>query len=93
LADRGLGEGRSVWVNVIVIKETPRRRITVTSSLNEIATEQMGNRMVVRGVGVTPGYSARSQPFLQQASGQVYKDDVTGFSSFLNICFMVIMYM
>jgi hypothetical protein len=30
------------------MKETPRRRITVTSSLNEISKDQMGNRVVVR---------------------------------------------
>jgi hypothetical protein len=38
------------------MKETPRRRITVTSSLNEISTDQLGNR-----VGARRGrrYSAR----------------------------------
>jgi hypothetical protein len=30
-----------------------RRRITVTSSLNEISMDQLGNRVVVRGRGVT----------------------------------------
>jgi hypothetical protein len=35
-------------------KETPGRRTTVTSSLNEISTNQLGNRVVVRGEGVTP---------------------------------------
>jgi hypothetical protein len=30
------------------MKETPRRRITVTSSLIEISTDQLGNNVVVR---------------------------------------------
>jgi hypothetical protein len=30
-------------------KETPRRRISVTSSLNEISTEQLGTRADMRG--------------------------------------------
>jgi hypothetical protein len=37
------------------MKEIPRRRrITVTSSLNEKETVQLGNRAVVRGVGAVP---------------------------------------
>jgi hypothetical protein len=36
------------------MKETPKRRITVTSSLNEIAMNQLGNRAVAKGRGVTP---------------------------------------
>ncbi len=35
------------------MKETPRRIIAVTSSLNEISTDQLGSRVVVRGGGVT----------------------------------------
>ncbi len=31
------------------MKEIRRRRITVTSSSNEISTDQLGYRMVVRG--------------------------------------------
>jgi hypothetical protein len=47
------------------MKETPRKRITVTSSINEISTEQVGNRMVL--------------VFLQQASGeQIITKDVNG---------------
>jgi hypothetical protein len=45
--------------NVAAMKETPRRRITVTSSLNEIPTDQLGNRVRVRGV---KGYSGRPPP-------------------------------
>jgi hypothetical protein len=30
--------------------ETPRRRIMVTSSLNETSTDHIGNRVVVRGI-------------------------------------------
>jgi hypothetical protein len=36
------------------MKKSPRRRITVTSSLNVKSTDQLGSRMVVRGGGVTP---------------------------------------
>ncbi len=31
------------------VKETTRRRITVTSSLNKISTDQLGNRVGMRG--------------------------------------------
>jgi hypothetical protein len=31
------------------MKETLRRKITVTSSFNEVSTDQMGNRVAVRG--------------------------------------------
>jgi hypothetical protein len=59
------------------------------SSLNEISTDQLGNRMVVvRGEGVTSP-SAHPHPFLQQASGQIFKDDVNGFSSISDISYMV----
>jgi hypothetical protein len=43
--------------------ETPWRRITVTSSLNEMSTDQLGDRMVVRGAR---GYFALPTPFLEQ---------------------------
>jgi hypothetical protein len=36
------------------MKETPRRRIAVTSSLIEICKAQLGNRVVERGGGITP---------------------------------------
>jgi hypothetical protein len=36
------------------MKETPRRRITVTSSSNEISTDQLGNRVVVRVARASP---------------------------------------
>jgi hypothetical protein len=47
------------------MKETPRRRITATSSFNKISTDP----------------NPKPQTFLQQASGQISKDDVNGFSS------------
>jgi hypothetical protein len=31
------------------LKETPRRRMTVKPSLNEISADQLGNSVVVRG--------------------------------------------
>jgi hypothetical protein len=52
------------------------RRIMVTSSLEEISTDRMGNRVIVRG-----GRSYPPAPFLQQASGQINKDDVSVFFS------------
>jgi hypothetical protein len=62
------------------MKETHRRRITVTSSLNQISTDQLGKW----GGGGSPPH-----PFLQQAFGQIFKDVVNGFSSPSDICFMV----
>jgi hypothetical protein len=67
------------------MKETPMRRITATSSLNEISTDQLGNRLGMRGECVTPPVP---HPFLQQASGQLFEDDVDGFSSTSEIRFM-----
>jgi hypothetical protein len=51
-----------------------RSRITVTSSLIEISTDQLGIRVVVGR-----RFSAHLHPFLQQASGQIFEDDVTVF--------------
>jgi hypothetical protein len=53
--------------------ETPRRRITVTSSLKGISTDQLENRVAVRG---------------GQAFGQIFKDDVNGFPSTSDISCM-----
>ncbi len=41
----------SLWSHIRGMKETPRRRIAVTSSLNKISMQgnQLGNRVVVRG--------------------------------------------
>ncbi len=64
------------------MKGIQRRRITVTSSLKKLSTNQLGNRVVVRGGGVT------EHPLLHQASGKIYKD-VNGLSSTLDICFMI----
>jgi hypothetical protein len=63
------------------MKETLRRKITVTSSFNEVFTDQMGNRVAVRGRGDV----TLSASFYKQASGQRFKDDVNGFSSTANI--------
>ncbi len=53
------------------------RRLTVTSSSNEISTDQMGNAVLERVGGRR--YSARPHPFLQQPSRQIFKGDVNGF--------------
>jgi hypothetical protein len=52
--------------DVLSKDEVLRRIIMATSSLNEISTDQLGNRVVVRGRGVT--LPAPSLLFLQQAS-------------------------
>ncbi len=53
-----------------------------------ISYTKWGGGLVARGESVR--YSARPHPFLQQASGQIFKDDIDGFSSISDICFMVI---
>ncbi len=65
--------------------ETPRTRITVTSSSNEMYTNQLVRVVVRGGGGLTPHAPTT---FLQQASGQIFKDDVNGFSSTSDIYFM-----
>ncbi len=55
--------------------ETPTRRKTVTSSLNKISADQLhGKKVGGRRYSVFPN------PYVQQASGQTFKDDVNGFS-------------
>jgi hypothetical protein len=53
------------------------RRITVTSSFNEISTDQLGKRIVLRGKGFTP---STPNPFYSRLLDRL-KDDVNGFSS------------
>jgi hypothetical protein len=67
------------------LEETPSRRMSVTSSLNEISPDQLGNRAEVIGEVLL-----RPPPthFLQQASGQLFKDDVNDFSYISNISLM-----
>jgi hypothetical protein len=67
-------KGACCDVTVADMKETHRRRITVTSSLNQISTDQLGNG----GGGLRP-----------TPSEQIFKDVVNGFSSPSYICFMV----
>jgi hypothetical protein len=55
------------------------------SSLNEITTDHLGNRMEVRGNCVTPP----APSLLQKASGQISKDDVNAFPPPRDIFFMV----
>jgi hypothetical protein len=54
------------------------------SSSNEISTDKLGNRVVVMGGFITP----TPRPSLPQASVQIFKDDVNGFSSISDICFV-----
>jgi hypothetical protein len=58
--DRGMGS------SLVNMKETSRRRITVTSSSIEISTDQLGFRLEVGGGG---GVTLPLQPFLLVASG------------------------
>jgi hypothetical protein len=52
----------------------------VTSSVDKVSTDQLGNREVVRGGGVTPPTPPPPPSTVQQqASGQIYKDDGTVF--------------
>jgi hypothetical protein len=60
------------YETVSSMKETSRRRITVTSSLNEISTDQLRNR-VVTGGGITP------IPFYSRLLDGIFKDDVNVF--------------
>jgi hypothetical protein len=59
------------------MQEKPWRRVTVTSSLNEISKDQPRVRVVLRG----RDYSAHPHPNLQQASRHKFKDNVNGFST------------
>jgi hypothetical protein len=85
--DAGINvESPSKQVYCILMKETPRRRISVTSSVNIFQTERKIGLYIVRGkVILRPPHSV-----LQQASGQIFKDDVNGFSSYSTICFMTV---
>jgi hypothetical protein len=67
------------------MKKTRSKKSRDTVPLSELSS-QLGN-MVVGGGGGGWRYSARPLRFLQQASGQI-KDDVNGFSSSSEICFM-----
>jgi hypothetical protein len=58
---------------------TPSRRTTVTSSINEISKDQL----VVRGEALL-----RPPPPQQQTFGQKFKDDVYGFPSTSDISYM-----
>ncbi len=60
----------------ISMKNTPRRRRTVTSSLNEISTDQLGNGVVVRGGRCFPPAHAPLKDLPDR-----YKDDMIGLST------------
>ncbi len=62
------------------------KRMMVMSSFNKISTDQLGKRVMVEKGRC---YSSRPHLCLQQASGYIIKDDVNGFSSTSDICFMV----
>ncbi len=60
------------------------------SSLNEISTDQLGNRVVVRGIRITP-LDPTLLPFSTAGfwTDAVFKDDVNGFGSSSAIFFMI----
>jgi hypothetical protein len=62
------------WGVTVSIKETPRKRITFTSSLDELSTDPLGKR-VVRGKEFL---LRRPTPFLYS---RLVKDDVNDFPS------------
>jgi hypothetical protein len=64
-------------------RKTPKRRITVTSSLNEISARKQGGGERGRR------YSSRPHPFLPFLPDTDIKDDVNGFPSISDIYFMV----
>ncbi len=68
-------------VTLISTKETTRRRTNLTSSLNEISTDQQGNRVVSGGGG---GGGNQPDP---TPSGHIFKDDVNGFFLYLGYLF------
>jgi hypothetical protein len=60
------------------MKKTPWRRIAVTSSLNEISTDQLGE------VLIRPSITLSAEGFWTD----ICKDDVNGFPSTSDICFL-----
>jgi hypothetical protein len=75
-----------VWIRE-AMKETPRMRITVTSSLNKISKDQLGNNsnivMVVRGETLLP-----TSVLYSKLLDRYFNDDVNIFISTSDICFM-----
>jgi hypothetical protein len=68
------------------MKETTRRRITVTSSSNEISTDHAGGEKGGNeGEGVT---LSTPPPFYSKLHIIMIKDDVNGFPSIPDIFFM-----
>jgi hypothetical protein len=55
------------------MKETPKRRITFTSSSNEKPANQLGCRVGERGAGVSSHFPI---PFYFLTSGQIFKGAV-----------------
>jgi hypothetical protein len=56
---------------------------------NEISTDQPLNREVARGEAILCARPAPPHPFLQQASGEIFKDDVDCYSSISDIWLMI----
>jgi hypothetical protein len=56
------------------VKETPRRRITVTSSLNEISPDQLRNRVVARGRGITMGITPPDPHCKEPITKQIFPE-------------------
>ncbi len=72
---------RSIYMRSM--KETPRRKITVTSSLNEISKDWLGREQEMRFT------ASPTQLFPQQAFKQIFEDNVNRFSSTSDICFIM----
>jgi hypothetical protein len=74
-------------VVVLPMEETPRRRIRVKPSLNEISMYQLGNKGRWEGVR---RYSASPTPFYIRLL-QIFKYGANGFPSTSDIFFMVLL--
>ncbi len=66
------------------MKKIAKRRITVTSSLYKLSTDQLRNRVGVRGSLPRPPLALFTASF----HGQIVEDVVNGLPSTSDICFM-----
>jgi hypothetical protein len=66
--------------------ETPKKRITITSSLKEISEDFNREKGADEGGCVTPLDLTLST--LQRDSGHIFKDDVNGFPTYSDIFFI-----
>ena len=85
-----MGNGH-VWRFFVWSSPWMKQKIMVTSSLHEISPDQLGNRVLCWWEGKELLHPPPTLS-IQVASGQIFKDDVNGFSSTSDICFMFIIF-